>query len=418
MHKQIMLQKTLSLLLVVAFMTAFTTPALGKNKTGTPKDNAKISVVVIDPGHGGKDFGASIGSAKEKDIVLNIALKLGKIIQKNHPDVEVVYTRTKDVLIPLNKRAEIANHKEADLFISIHVNAVAANIVSGTETFVLGLHSNTENLKVAQKENAAILLENNYHTEYEDFDPNSDESYIMFSSMQEEFQNQSILMASYIQEELRAYAKRIDRSVKMAGFLVLRKTTMPSVLIETGFISHPEERNFLLSDKGQNTIAKSISRAFTNYKIKIEERSEFNVINEDTTPLQKKSMQEEKQSTSTTEKYSNAIISAETDLKQKADTTTFKTKPASIKTSGNIYFSIQVMALKRRIDASAKNFKGEKNMFRVDYPDISRYFSGKFNSLEEAKAEKERIAQKYENAFVVAFKNKALISVKKALETR
>jgi N-acetylmuramoyl-L-alanine amidase len=400
----------------MAFTFCFQFKTIAGNLIATKKDNSKISVVVIDPGHGGKDSGTSIGKVKEKDIVLNIALKLGGIIQQNHPDVNVVYTRTEDVFIPLHKRAEIANQSDADLFISIHVNAVEAKSVNGTETFVLGLHRNNENLEVAQKENAAILLEDDYRSTYEDFDPNSNESYIMFASMQEEFQNQSVMLASNIQDEFRDYAKRKDRSVKMAGFLVLRRTTMPSVLIETGFLSHTNERSFLLSQSGQTTLAKSIYRAFNNYKLEIEERSEFNVVTEDIAPVPIKREPAESKELSKVKKE------PQTEKKQ-IETLTKKTIPTEKTTERNevnkkLYFSVQIMALKRKLEATPENFKGEKEVFRVDSPKISRYFSGKFDTLEKANAEKDRLNPNYKNAFVVAFENNALISVKKALETR
>lgn len=391
--------------LICILLTGFFT-----NATATEKDNTKISVVVIDPGHGGKDYGASAGKAQEKDIVLDIALKLGSMITHNHPDIKVVYTRTKDIFIPLHKRAEIANKNEADLFISIHVNSVDAKSAQGTETFVLGLHRNKENLEVAQKENAAILLEEDYRSTYEDFDPNSDESYIMFASMQEEFQNQSVMLASNIQNEFRTYAKRNDRSVKMAGFLVLRRTTMPSVLIETGFLSHSKERTYLISQSGQTALAQSIYRAFSSYKNEIEERSEFNMVTEDIAPTPLKKEQAAVQIIPEPKKEQVLLTKEETVSAKKA---TEKVEP-----SQNLYFTVQIMALKRKLETNPENFRGEKNIFRIDSPEISRYFSGKFETLVKANAEKDRITKKYENAFVVAFENNALISVKKALETR
>lgn len=405
-----------SSILIWAFTFCFQLTTIGKNFITTKKDNTKISVVVIDPGHGGKDSGAAIGNAQEKDIVLNIALKLGSIIKQNHPDVKVVYTREKDIFIPLHKRAEIANQNDADLFISIHVNAVDAKSVRGTETFVLGLHRNNENLEVAQKENSAILLEEDYRSTYEDFDPNSDESYIMFASMQEEFQNQSIMLASNIQDEFRGYAKRIDRSVKMAGFLVLRRTTMPSVLIEAGFLSHSNERSYLLSTLGQTTLAQSIYRAFNNYKLEIEERSEFNIVTEDIAPSPVKRESSESKELSTYEKEPESEqIRIEGSIEKSIPVQNTAKRNEVVK---NLYFSVQIIALKRKLEPTPDNFEGEKSIFRVDSPNISRYFSGKFDTLEKANAEKNRLNKKYKNAFVVAFENNALISVKKALETR
>lgn len=365
------------------------------------KDNSRISVVVIDPGHGGRDPGAIIGNAREKDIVLEIALKLGQKIKNAYPDVEVIFTRNADIFIPLHKRAAIANQNEADLFISIHANAVDIKSVHGAETFVLGLHSNQENLEVAQKENAAILLEDNYQETYADFDPNSDESYIMFANMQEEFQNQSVQMAAFIQDEFRTYAKRSDRSVKMAGFLVLRQTSMPSVLIETGFLSHSKERNYLLSDSGRDAIATSIYRAFRNYKTEIEDRSTFTVVSEENNSVQ-----------------SSASSTPASSHEEAYTRQTHKKKSSPLEEHRNIYYSVQIMALTKKLEPNSDHFKNEKEIFRVDDKTISRYFSGRFKTYENAMIEQDRIRTKFENAFVVAFENNKLISVKKALQQK
>lgn len=373
------------------------------------KDNTKISVVVIDPGHGGKDSGAKIGNTQEKDIVLNIALKLGEQIKNSNPGIKVIYTRTRDVFIPLHQRADIANKNAADLFISIHVNAVDSKSVQGTETFVLGLHRNEDNLEVAKKENAVILLEDDYSTTYEGFDPNLPESYIMFETMQEEYQGQSVMLASNIQNEFREHARRIDRSVKMAGFLVLRRTTMPSVLIETGFISHASERSFLLSDDGQTKLATSIFRAFCSYKDEIEEKSKFYMVTEDVSP-----MTNETEIKSLPGESKQRLADKET-----VQSTSFSSsQPAGIaKPEPDLYFTVQIMALKKKLNTSPNNFKGEKNIFRQEASNLNRYFSGKFNSLEEANMERDRIRKKYKNAFVVAFQDDKLISVKKAMES-
>ncbi|HYQ55925.1 MAG TPA: N-acetylmuramoyl-L-alanine amidase, partial [Draconibacterium sp.] len=349
-----------------------------------------------DPGHGGKDLGAAIGNAIEKNIVLDIALKLGTAIKENYPEIKVVYTRTTDVFIPLFKRAEIANKNEADLFISIHVNAVGVRSVQGTETFVLGLHRNDDNLEVAKKENAVILLEDDYNTTYEGFDPNLPESYIMFETMQEEYQGQSVMLASGIQNEFRDYAKRRDRSVKMAGFLVLRQTTMPSVLIETGFISHSEERKYLTSETGRTQLAFAIFRAFSDYKSNIEQRSSFHLVTN---------------SEVETEISQTSVINIQSNPVTIPPIPSNETK----NDPDDIYYSVQIMALKRRLETTPDNFNGEQQVFRIDDSDINRYFSGKFKTLHEAEQEQNRIKSKYPNAFVVAFKNNKLISVKKLL---
>ncbi len=367
-------------------------PVLKGNNPVPEKDESRVSVVVIDPGHGGKDWGASMGNAKEKDIVLDIALKLGNIIKTNYPEIKIVYTRSKDIFIPLHQRANIANSNKADLFISIHVNAVDQKSVRGTETFVLGQHRSKDNLEVAKKENAVILLEDDYNKTYEGFDPNSPESYIMFELVQDEYLEQSVMFASDIQKQFRERAKRVDRSVKQAGFLVLRRTTMPSVLIETGFLSHSSERNYLLSESGKTNLASAISRAFKEYKRKIEDKSSFNLITENT-------------KINTEGKKLKTSANKELDPPKNIQSTNTK----------DICFSVQIMALKRKLETIPTNFKGEKNVFTVKSKEINRYYSGKFNSLKEARTEKSRLQKKYPSAFVVAFEKNKIISVKKAL---
>ncbi len=230
----------------------------------------RVKTVVIDPGHGGKDPGGLGQYSKEKDVVLAIALKLGKYIEENLKDVKVIYTRDTDKFVDLDVRAEIANRNKADLFISIHANAVSDRRAYGTETFAMGLHTNAKNLEVAMKENAVITLEENYTSKYEGYDPNSVESFIIFNLMQNKHLEQSLDFASYVQNEFDHRARRFNRGVKQAGFIVLWRTTMPSVLIETGFISNPQEERYLNSEEGQDYLASAIFRAFRDYKEYIE----------------------------------------------------------------------------------------------------------------------------------------------------
>ncbi|MCB0688117.1 MAG: N-acetylmuramoyl-L-alanine amidase, partial [Saprospiraceae bacterium] len=196
-----------------------------------------VKKVVLDAGHGGKDGGCSGKNSKEKDIALDITLRVGQLIKKHHPDVEVIYTRKMDEFIPLHERAAIANRNEADIFISIHCNTTAKrNSALGTETFVMGLHRAEDNLMVAKRENSVITQENNYEQHYDGYDPNSDEGHIMLSMYQNAFLDQSIALANLIEEEFKNHGQRVSRGVKQAGFLVLRNTVMPSVLIEAGFL--------------------------------------------------------------------------------------------------------------------------------------------------------------------------------------
>lgn len=229
--------------------------------------SANDFVVVIDAGHGGHDAGAVGRISKEKDINLKVALAVGKLIENSDRDIRVIYTRKKDVFVTLQGRAQVANRNKADLFISIHTNALAkGRIIQGTETYTLGLHRTQENLEVAKKENSVILIEDDYQTCYAGFNPNSSESYIMFEFMQDKNMKQSVQLATLIQKQFKNTARRIDRGVRQAGFLVLHATSMPSVLVELGYISTPEEEKYLNSQTGVNTLSRCICQAVLNYK--------------------------------------------------------------------------------------------------------------------------------------------------------
>jgi N-acetylmuramoyl-L-alanine amidase len=230
----------------------------------------KVDVVVIDAGHGGKDHGTSGKIMKEKDLALKIALKVGKYIEENVPGVKVIYTRKDDRYLSLDERADIANKNKADLFICIHANANPNVRAFGTETYVMGLHKDESNLSVAKRENSVILLDENYHERYEGFDPNSPESYILFTLTQSAYQASSLSFAKKVEDQFKKRVGRVSRGVKQAGFLVLWRTTMPSVLIETGFLSNGPEEKFLASDDGQELIASGIYRAFKEYKNEVE----------------------------------------------------------------------------------------------------------------------------------------------------
>ncbi|MGQ1946466.1 N-acetylmuramoyl-L-alanine amidase family protein [Geofilum sp. OHC36d9] len=243
------------------------------------QDNSPIrfKTVVIDAGHGGKDSGAVGKLSQEKNIVLSIALKVGAYIKENMPDVEVVYTRSTDVFVPLDERAEIANKAKADLFVSIHGNSISNPKIYGAETFVLGLHRSEENLEVAKKENSVIILEDDYTTKYEGFDPTQPESYIIFELMQNVYLDQSIAVASLVQNQFEQRVGRHNRGVKQAGFLVLRKTSMPGILVEVGFLSNPKEEKYMMSEDGQSYIASGIFRAIRDYRDRFEARNNISV---------------------------------------------------------------------------------------------------------------------------------------------
>ncbi|MCK7531584.1 MAG: N-acetylmuramoyl-L-alanine amidase [Marinilabiliales bacterium] len=230
-------------------------------------------VVVIDAGHGGKDPGAVGAISREKSINLAVALKAGSYITENMKDVKVIYTRKDDTFIGLAERAEVANRNKADIFISIHSNAISDKRFTGAETYVLGQSMDDANLQVAMKENSVITFEQDYQTKYEGYDPNSVESFIIFSLMQNTYLKQSTEFATMIQNQFRDRVGRKDRGVRQAGFVVLWRTTMPSVLIELGFISNAEEEKYLNSAQGQDYLASAIFRAFRDYRQTIDNRS-------------------------------------------------------------------------------------------------------------------------------------------------
>jgi N-acetylmuramoyl-L-alanine amidase len=337
-------------------------------------------VVVIDAGHGGKDPGAVGSSSREKDIVLAIALKTGEYITGNFNDVKVIYTRNKDVFIDLDKRADIANKNHADLFISIHTNAVRQGVsrnVAGSETYILGTDKENQNLSVVMKENEVILLEENYNTKYEGYDPKSPESFIIFSLMQNIYMKQSLEFATMIQEQFRERVGRVDRGVKQGGFLVLWMTTMPSVLIETGFVTNAAEEKFLKSSQGQDYIASAIFRAFREYKGNIDKRSSFTPVKED----------------------------------QKS------TPAAKADSADEIIFTVQIATTSDRKELNASNFKGLDNLSVFAVQDRFRYTSGNFGSYQEAVAYRKIIADKFPDAFVIAYKGSNIIPLQQAIES-
>ena len=334
--------------------------------------NAKIQTVVIDAGHGGKDAGAVGKKAKEKDITLAVAKKVGANIKKQYPDVKVYYTRTTDVFVELMERAKIANRNNADLFISIHCNAVAnAPKTCGAETFIMGDHRNSANLAVAKRENASILYESNADENYGGFDPNSTEAYIAFSFIQSEFKQRSLEFAELVQNQLVGSAKRHDRGVQQAGFLVLYKTAMPSVLVELGFISNPTEEAYMMSTEGQATLASAIVKAFSTYK----------------TNFEKNSVDMQQETVATEENIATPEI------------------PAVEETPAIIY-KVQFTTRSRAVDNAQSIYKNLKNVDYYEHNGMFKYTAGYFATKAEADAYlKEVIAKGYDGAFVVKFEN-------------
>lgn len=378
--------KTISLFILL-FNLLFHLNGFG-NHIHSENKKSPISVIVIDAGHGGKDWGTSVDNLKEKDIVLDIALELGEKIDSAFSDIEIIYTRKKDIFVPLHQRANIANNNNADLFISIHVNMVQQNWIAGTESYVFGHHENEDNLEVAQKENAVIKQERNYISNYKGFDPESPKSYIRYELNKDKFLEKSVMFASYIQKSMKTIANRSDRNVRQAGFLILRQINMPGVLIETGYISNESERNFLESTRGRSALAEAIFDAFCIYENKIWIKENTNINRNETTSVNKEVVDKSKTETA------------------------IKSQPV---VANEITFSVQIMALKKFLDATPVNFKNEKDIFVIKSYDFNRYFVGRYKTLAEAKHERARIQKKYTNAFIVAFDNNQLISVKKAL---
>lgn len=243
---------------------------LGGNLLAYQPTEFKLKRVVLDAGHGGKDPGTVGKKSREKDVVLSIALQVGKYINENLPDVEVIYTRKADVFVELKERANIANRNKADLFVSIHCNATRTPSVYGTETFVMGSKNFSANFDIVKRENAVILLEDNYEQNYEGFDPQSPESYMMFNLMQKAHFANSLSLAQKIENDFSTRVNRSSRGVKQAPFYVLWTTSMPSVLIEAGFLSNANEENYLNSKQGQTYISSGIYRAIKAYKEEIE----------------------------------------------------------------------------------------------------------------------------------------------------
>lgn len=341
-----------------------------------------IDMVVIDPGHGGKDPGALGDKYREKDIVLKIALKLGEYIRENFDDVEVKYTRKTDKFVELHKRAKIANDNNADLFISIHCNSVNFDKPIGTETYAMGIHKNEANLEVAKQENASILLEDDYKEQYEGFDPNSPEAYILFSLYQNTYLKQSLKLASKIQDQFRERVNRNDRGVKQAEFLVLWRTTMPAVLVETGFLSNPKEEKFLGSEKGQAYIASAIFRAFRNYKHQIEGRE--------------KEVSEKEE-----------LVIAEKDTSSRATVE---------KVEDNVFFAVQFATSTGKKDVDHSDFSNvERDITRYHHKGLYKYYVGNERSLNDAVILQHKMQKKgYEDAFVIAFLNGERVTVSKA----
>lgn len=448
--------------------------------TITANSAPKKFVVVIDAGHGGHDPGAVGKKAKEKTINLNTALKLGKLIEQNCGDVKVVYTRKTDVFIPLNQRAQIANNAKADLFISIHTNALPkGKIVSGAETYTLGMARAGENLEVAKKENSVILMENGYKETYKGFNPNSSESYIIFEFMQDKNMNQSINFAKKIQQQFKK-AGRVDKGVHQAGFLVLRETAMPSVLVELGYISTPQEENFLNTSAGIDKMAQSIYNAFVSYKsgqntavsspsgkqsapvvaesaaVGDDEALELHPIRDashvarnnnqqakannakeavakkEVAPTKATEKATAKTAEKTTEKATEkatavkatektaaakAIGTAAKATEKAPEKTGEKAKPETAKAAPKDapIFKIQILTSPTKLNANDKQFKGLKGVDFYRESSKYKYTYGASSDYNEMLRKKKEITAKFSDCFIVAFRNGEKMDVNEAI---
>ncbi len=331
--------------------------------------------VVIDPGHGGKDIGCRGKLTNEKTVVLNVARKLGDMIAKEHPEVKVVYTRSDDRFIELNRRAAIANKADGDLFISIHVNSVdfknrnRAN-VHGAQVYTLGLHRTDDNLDVAMRENSVIELESDFSEKYQGFDPNSSESYIIFELTQNRHQQNSVEFADGVQRELIATAGRADKGVRQAGFLVLRASSMAAVLVELDFICNPEAERFLSSDKGREKCARSIANAFSAYYMR--------------------------------HGAGGVVAAGKKPVKE--------TKPAKAEKRGKEYYSVQILTSPAPLPDDDGRLRGVPDVGVYRHEGSYKYTSGEFKTLSTAKKALRKLKKSYPGAFIIKMRDGERVS--------
>ena len=400
--------KKLTKNIIIIYVVLF--PLLLFSKNNTIVDENKFTVV-LDAGHGGKDPGAIGSKSKEKDIALAITLKAGKYIEENMPDVNVIYTRTTDVYPELIERAEIANKNKAQLFISIHVNFNPSSKPYGTSSYVLGLHRADENFEVAKRENSVILLEEDYETKYQNFDPNKPESYIIFSVMQNTYLNQSVEIAALIQNQFKVRAKRKDMGVKQQGLLVLAQISMPGVLIETGFISNRNEEAYLMSKEGQDYLASAIYRAFKEYKQIIDSKSVVSLKNESIENFNVPEKIENKDSNVV--EITDLSPSTVNHTNENALKTPDETKSFDVQDS-TIYYRIQVSSSYARLDTKSKFFKGHTDIDFYETDGIYKYVTGKETSYDKIKMLLDDVKKTFPDAFIIAVKNNEIISLQQA----
>ena len=386
----------------------------------------KRFTLVIDAGHGGHDAGALGAKSKEKNINLNVALAFGRYVERNMPDVRVIYTRTTDVFIPLHDRANIANKANADLFISVHTNALpAGKIARGFETYSLGMHRAKDNLDVAMRENSVISMEKGYQQTYQGFDPKSSESYIIFEFIQGKNMERSVEIARSIQNSVCQNANRPDKGVHQAGFLVLRETSMPSCLIELGFITTPDEENLLNDESRIDDIAKAIYEGFAKYKNKYDKRvtipyrSQASEGNDIPSIVPDSYKRPERKSTP----MRKQVVETAPARKQNVDTAPArkqtvapvkKQTPASVKSDAPI-FKVQILVSSRVLRKGDAHFRGEENYDSYQESGMVKYTIGASANYNEIYQLRKSLLDKFPEAFIIAFKNGKKYDVNQAI---
>jgi N-acetylmuramoyl-L-alanine amidase len=389
--------KRIIILLLIAAMVAmptvnFSVPQVNEDFT--------IDTVVIDAGHGGHDPG-TIGYSKthEKNIALQVALKVGRYIKENFPKVKVLYTRDKDIFIELHERSNIANKNKADLFISIHCNAFTSTSAYGTEVFVLGLHKEKENLEVAMRENSVILQEDNHESHYDGFDPKSTEALILMSMQTGAYLDQSISFAQKIDYQFKDKVHRSSRGIKQAGFVVLYKSAMPSVLVELGFISNKNEETFLTTEEGQSFMASAIYRAFKEYKIEYEKNGPTGLTN-----TQMPAPTDVPNNTPEPPKPADKPV-----------TSPVVDKPATAPTVNNkVVFKIQFLSSNKELPKTAPELKKVKDWEMVKVDQMYKYLTGSVDSYDAALKLQREVRASFPDAFMVAYKNGVKITIAEA----
>ena len=366
------------------------------SKTAQKAAQKKAFTVVIDAGHGGHDPGAMGKLTQEKKLNLEVSQRLEQQIKLHHPDVKVVMTRKNDVFLTLQQRADIVNKNNADLFICIHTNAAENRNVTGTETFVLGVDKMQSNLDVAMRENAVMLLEDDYQTTYEGFDPNSVDSYIMFELMQDQYIDQSLNFATLVQHQFTDIG-RSDRGVRQAGFWVLHKSACPSVLIEMGFISNINEEKYLASDKGKEDITNSIYQAFEQYKSAYDRKH----------GIVKASQAESKPAEAKADKPAEA----------KADKPAEAAQPAEAEAAKPVY-KVQIFSTLKPVPAGDPTFRGLKNCQCTKDGKFYKYTYGEDADYQTILDIQQELKTKFKDCFIVAFLGNKQIPVKEALQMK